>query len=86
MRLTSQETTQMQLNNSRPYDALEWVRECAERGESIVGRIIRERNEARARAAARRARMIRLAYVVGLPVALLAGIGLGEIVAALLTR
>lgn len=71
----------MQLNNSRPFDSLDWLADTAARGESIIACIIRERNEARAAAKARKARAIRIAFTLGLPVALLAGIGLGELTA-----
>jgi hypothetical protein len=63
------------------YDGLTYVRECADRGESIVARIIRERREALEAKAARRARLIRLAYIILFPTAFLAGVGLGELVA-----
>ena len=72
----------MQLNNR---DALEWVRETAANGESIVGRIIRERREAQAIAARRKAkqRAARIVtYFASLPLAALAGVMIAEQIAA----
>lgn len=66
---------------TQTFDALAYVQECADRGESIVARIIRERREALEAKAARRARLIRLALTILFPVAFLAGVGLGELVA-----
>lgn len=69
------------MTHPQAYPALDWIAETAARGESIVGRIIRERREEAARREAARKARLRLALTITLPIALLAGIGLGELTA-----
>jgi hypothetical protein len=83
----------MQLNNSshtRPADSLDWLADTVARGESIIGRLIREHREreaaAKAVAEARRTRIRRaliIVNLVGWPAVALAAVELTQAFLAL---